>query len=674
MKKWTILQPNPEKVKALLQKSDLSRLCAEVLVSGGIDSIEKAAAFFSADELSDPFLLRDMEEAAEILNDAVESGKNICIYGDYDCDGICATVMLYLYLDSLGADVHYYIPERTEGYGMNKAAVRTLAERGTELIVTVDNGISAVEEADLIAELGMELVITDHHRPPEVLPKATAIVDPHRRDCSSPFKELCGAGVVLKLIAAMDGGVYDMALEQFSDLAAIATVADVVSLTGENRAIVEHGLHLLANTENLGLSALMKESKLSADKLSSTAAAFILAPRMNAAGRFGSPSTAVKLLLTDDSEEADALAAELSHLNAKRKETERAITQAIEKSIAENPDILNRRELVFYGEDWHHGVIGIVSARMTERYGKPCFILSAEEDGARGSARGVPGYSVYEALNACADLLERFGGHTGAGGFSLKKENIEGFFARLAKFSRSKHPSVPRLTLTAHKVLEARDLTVEQVESLDRLEPFGEANPRPVFALLGARVDEIQPLSEGKHTKLKLNYQGTAAYALLFGTSADSVRLQLKPGEAADLLVHTELNRFNGKTTVSMRALDYRKSGIPQAKYFAALEAYERWRLGEGVPDALKPRIVPTREELVAVYKAVAAAPVPADILFARLCSDSMNYCKLRLCLDIFCELGLICIEPVQNTVSLVSNAPKTDLNRSAILNNLRCL
>ena len=670
MKKWIIQQPNADKVKMLTSKSDLSSLCAEVLVSRGIENIEKAKSFFSSDELSSPFLLNDMAEAVTIINSAVEDGKSICIYGDYDCDGITATVVLYSYLECLGANVSYYIPERDEGYGMNVNAVKKLSDDGVELIITVDNGISAIEEAELIYVLGMDLVITDHHQPSEILPKASAIVNPHQKNCTSPFKNLCGAGVVLKLIAAMDDGSYDAVLEQFSDLVAIGTIADVVKLTGENRTIVENGLHLLTNTENLGLSALMEQSKISSDNITSTSVAFMLAPRINAAGRFGSPTTAVKLLLTDDEDEANELAAELSRLNNERKAVEQKILEDIDKIVTENPNMLNERVLIFSGEGWHHGVIGIVSARIVEKYGKPNFIISIDGDIARGSARSVNGFSIFDALTACDDLLVRFGGHMGAGGLSIKNENINAFKERIAVFSREKFPVMPHLEITAEKVLDKNDLTVKAIESLSVLEPFGEGNSRPIFALLGAKVEEIIPLSQGKHSKLKLNYNGIIVFSVLFGVNP--LKLSIKNGDFGDFLVYVELNIYNGNKLVSTKIIDYRKSGIHQAKYFAAKDAYEKYMLGEGVSAQLKPRIIPTREELILIYKAIPKDDIPIDNLFMQLNSDSMNYCKFKLCLDIFNELGLIHINPANDTVVLIPATKKVDLESSKILMELR--
>ncbi|MEG0615679.1 MAG: single-stranded-DNA-specific exonuclease RecJ, partial [Oscillospiraceae bacterium] len=526
MKKWIIRKPNAENVKKIMQKSDLSHLAAEILVARGFESIERAADFFAGGELSDPFLIKDMPEAAEIINAAVEDGKSICVYGDYDCDGITATVMLFSYLEALGADVSYYIPERSEGYGMSENAVRKLAGDGVELIITVDNGISAVKEADLIAELGIDLVITDHHQPSEILPKAAAIVDPHRADCTSPFKDLCGAGVVLKLIAALDGGSYDAAMEQFSELAALGTVADIVKLCGENRLIVQNGLHMLENTENLGISALIDQCKLTESKITSTSIGYMIAPRINAAGRFGSPTLAVKLLLSEDDDEAAELAAELSRLNAARKECEQDILAEIEDIIAENPSILNERVLIFSGNNWNAGVIGIVSARIVEKYSKPSFIISINGDVGTGSARGIAGFSIFKSLTACADLFQRFGGHPGAGGFTICTRNIPAFVKNMAEFTKSAYQIMPTAAITAEKVVLPEDLTVKNIESLNVLEPFGEGNVRPIYAILGARINSVIPLSGGKHTKLLLDYGNAQVTLLMFGTEPDNFALK----------------------------------------------------------------------------------------------------------------------------------------------------
>lgn len=672
MNKWIIRTPDADAVASLTKKSDLTKLTAEVLVSRGYDTIEKAGEFLADNELSSPFLMRDMKEAADCINSAVEDGKVICIFGDYDCDGITSTVMLYSYLSCLGADVCYYIPERSEGYGMNESAVRKLADDGIELIITVDNGISAIKEAELIAELGMELIITDHHRPSDVLPKALAIVDPYRSDCTSPFKNLCGAGVALKLIAALDGGDYDAALEQFSDLAAIGTIGDIVKLTGENRTIVETGIRYLANTENYGLSALIEQVKLNPERITSTDLAFRLIPKINATGRIGSPKTAVELLLSEDYDEAMGLAEELIALNDKRKASEVEIVKQIDEYIRQNPLILNERALIFAGEGWHHGVIGLVSTRLTERYGKPSFVISIEDGEGRGSARSVGDFSIFDALTYCKELFTKFGGHTGAGGFSLDAENIPMFREMLKQFSHEKYPVMPRATLTAEKVLTKEDISVEAIRGLDVLEPFGEGNPSPSFALLGATVIDISPLKEGKHTRFTLNYLGMQLYINLYGVGPENA--PFSKGDKADFIVSLQINEFGGNVKPDLRLIDCRKSGVFQAKYFNAKDAYERYILGEGVDSALKARVVPTRDELAKIYTSIPENEKKTDRLFFEVMSDDINYFKLKIAIDAFEELGLIKNDRCHDTVSRLPAVKKVNLNNSEVLQKIKAL
>lgn len=681
MRKWTIGDPDRNAAQALSRQGGLSGICAEVLVSRGIDTIEKAVSFFNADgdedggeRLSDPFLVKDMREAADTILAAVDSGKSICVYGDYDCDGITATALLYSYIECIGGDVRYYINDRSEGYGLCADALRRLAEEGTELIVTVDNGISAVNEAALAKELGIELVITDHHQPGEILPEAAAVVDPHRNDDLSPFKDLCGCGVALKLVAAMDGGSYDSALEQFSDLAAIATVADIVPLAGENREIVRLGLKYLENTENAGLQALMEAASVK-PPVTSMQAAFAIAPRINASGRFASASEAVELLLCEDPDTAAEMAARLGSLNAERKKTEAAIMETIRGSISEKPHILNERVLFLYGEGWHHGVIGIVAAKLVERFGKPVFILSDDGDEARGSARSVAGFSVHKALTACSEVLTKFGGHSGAGGFSLKKENIGAFNEALQKYAAEEFPVMPRLALHADKLLRPEELTVEEISSLASLEPCGEGNPKPLFAMLGARLDGVVPLSGGAHTKLKITYGNKTVLGLMFGMK--TAEFPYRAGDMLDILAYPEINTYGGQSAVNLRIEDCRRNGVSQKKYFAALDAYERYRRGEGADKALIPRIVPDRNALEAVYRAIPEADTDMDTVFfevSRKLPDEMNYCKFRLALDIFTETGLIGTDPYSGTVRRLRVNKKVDLDDSALLAELRSL
>ena len=612
-----------------------------------------------------------MQEAADALLSAVDEGKRICIYGDYDCDGITATAVLYSYLECMDGNVEYYINQRSEGYGLCKDAVRRLAESGVELIVTVDNGISAIEEAKLVAELGMELIITDHHQPGDELPEAVAVVDPHRSDDMSPFKDLCGCGVALKLIAAMDGGDYSSALEQFSDLTAIATIADIVPLKSENREIVRRGLKYLENTENMGLQALMGIAGVKIP-VTSTNAAFSIAPRINASGRFGSASEAVDLLLCEDPEEAEEMAKRLNQLNNERRKTEADIMDEIKASILANPEILNKRVLFLYGEGWHHGVIGIVAAKLVDRFGKPVFILSDDDDYARGSARSVEGFSIHKALTACAEVLTKFGGHSGAGGFSLMKSDIDNFDNALQKYAADNFPVMPVLTLHADKLITPQELSVQSINSLSMLEPCGEGNPQPLFAMLSVRLLDFAALSGGAHTKLKLTYGNSGFYGLMFGMK--TAEFPYKAGDILDILAYPEINTYNGNTSVSIRIADIRKSGIKQQQYFAAKDAYEKYKRGEGAEKALIPRIVPDRTDLAAIYRAVTENTVSFDSVYSAVHSDAINYCKFRLALDIFEELGLFTVDRYCETVSRIPTKTKVDLDSSAILSELKKL
>lgn len=670
MKKWMINKLDPEIIKMLRSKTDLSRLCCMVLASQGCIDIEQASALIGCQELSDPFLIRDMREAADCINTAVDEGKRICVYGDYDCDGVTATAILYSFLSETGADVTWRIPERGEGYGLNEAAVRELHEDGVELIITVDNGISAIPEAELIAELGMELVITDHHQPGSTLPRAAAVVDPHCEDNYSPFRLYCGAGIALLLVAALNDGDVDMALEQFGDLAAVATIADVVSLTGENRLLVQMGLQYLENTERPGLRALREISGLAGKELTASNIAFGIAPRINAAGRLRSPRLAVELLLEEDPRKAQALAEELNHVNAERRELEAQIIEAVLSQIAAQPEILHERVLVFSGHDWHTGVIGIVASRLVERFGKPCIMISVEDGVGHGSARSFGDFSVFGCLTACSRHLSKFGGHPAAGGLTIPEAEIPGFIRSVAAYAAEMHPEMPVLELKAACALRPEMLTVEEVRSLSQLEPFGAGNPEPVFAIENARILEIRPLSEGVHTKLRVEAEGAVYDALLFRTPPERVAASV--GSVCHLMVRLGVNTYNNQSKVQMIVQDHRISGLKQTKILSALSTYDKYRRGEPLSAAILQAVTPTREECIKVYKAVPAKGVLLSELMLTMYLQEINACKMRICLDIFTELGLMVQDACEGSVKLSPVRAHVDLNASSILRELQ--
>lgn len=671
MKRWEIKKPDMEKVSEILKKSDLSSLCAEVLVSRGYDNMEMLVDFFNNDELSDPMLLKDMPEAVEVISQAIYNGELICVYGDYDCDGVTSTTILVKYLDFSGANVMYYIPHRDEGYGINKGAVDKLKEQGVSLIITVDNGISAIEEAKYIKELGIKLVITDHHQPGDELPDACAVVNPHREDCPSPFKDLAGVGVAFKLCAALDGD-YSIVLEQFSDLVAVGTIADIVPLKGENRSLVKSGLQMIENSENYGLLYLLDKCGINKSNMTSTSVAFGIAPRINAAGRFGSAKTAVNALVSED-ESAKFDVDNLIMLNNQRKETELLILKDIFEYIDSNPDILNEKVLVISGKGWHHGVIGIVSSKIMELYGKPNFIISVDENGiGRGSARSFEGFNIYKCLKSCEDVLIKYGGHKCAGGLTIKADDIPEFVNRVSSFAGSCE-KLSGMVITADKLLRAKDFDIEMAESLKLLEPFGEGNKTPVFAIIGAVVRKIVPLSQGKHSKIEFSYGGVYQTALMF--SKPAAELPFNVNDKIDMMVNMEVSEYGGRSQLSIRVVDFRNHGISGKQYFAARSCYEAYRRGEAVPQNVIHRVKPTRDELVKIYKYIMAIKrVSIDKLFMKFNTQSMNYFKLRICLDAFDELGLIKYTASRQEVHMVEVSKKADLSKSAVLNKIYSL
>ena len=671
MKKWIIEKPDPGIVSALQRGSDLSWLCCQVLAAQGIENLQQAGERIGCQALSDPFLICDMREAAQALTDAMDDGRHICVYGDYDCDGVMATVILYSYLQQMGANVSWRIPERADGYGLSCKAVEEMHEAGVELIVTVDNGIAAIPEAQRIRELGMELIVTDHHQPGDRLPEAIAVVDPHREDNYSPFRLYCGAGIALLLVAALNDGDTEMALEQFGDLAAVATIADIVSLTGENRYLVQMGLQYLENSENPGLRALREVSGLGGKELTSVNVAFSIAPRINAAGRMRSASLAASLLLEEDPARARELAGELGNINNERKTCEAQIVQEALSQLAADPSLLYQRILVFAGENWHDGVIGIVAAKLQERFGKPCFVISLHDDGTgHGSARSFGDVSVYKALRACEQHLEKYGGHPGAGGFTLKKGALDAFRRTLLEWAGRVHPEMPVMEIRAACVLEPMQITVEAASSLSQLEPFGADQPEPVFLIENAVIRELRPLSGGIHTKLIVLVGDLVYEALMFGTAPE--RVGFVPGDVCHMLVRLNVNTYHGMSRVDLMVKDLRSSGLKQGKILSAVRTYDSYRRGEPLPQTYYRAMYPDRAALTAVYRAVPEKGIRMERLIQQMYTQDINYCKMRIALDALSELGLVRLSVTGTEAVRLPVGQRADLGTSRVLRELR--
>ena len=475
-KKWIVSPCDRELAADIAENCGIEPFAALLLCARGMTDEFEVESFLFDTELIDPFTLPDMEKACERVHKAVDEGERITVFGDYDADGVTSTALMYLFLSSCGAVVDYYIPDRAEeGYGMNNCAIDTLKERGTSLIITVDNGISAIEEIEYAKSLGIDVVVTDHHKVGEVLPDAVAVVDPHRADSICEFNEWAGVGVAFKFICAFDNSLGYELLEEYGDLVALGTVADIVSLRSENRIIVRSGLAfinaaIVDGTLRTGLKALAEVSDNSG-AVDSLSLAFRFSPRINAAGRLGSAQKALKLLLAEDESEAKLIAEEISQLNAQRQSTEGAITEEAIKIIENNAHIKHRRVIVVSGADWHQGVIGIVASRIAERYGKPCIVISESGDVARGSGRSIEGFSLYEALSYCSDLLVQYGGHVLAAGLSIEKENINTFRDKINEYADTLEPVTGVLHIDCK--LNPAGIDVDMVESMQILEPFG---------------------------------------------------------------------------------------------------------------------------------------------------------------------------------------------------------
>lgn len=666
IKKWVIRQADKERASQISEKFNIDPFVAFLMVSRGIvDDID--VVNFMTDEfmLSSPFDMADMDEAVFTVSEAIENGDKICVYGDYDCDGVTSTTLLVDFLRSKGADVCYYIPSReTEGYGLNNSAIDEIARWGVNLIVTVDNGISAFDEAEHIYELGMSLVVTDHHQLTDgKLPKAEAVVNPHREDNAMDFHDFCGVGVAFKFAVAMDEDNVEDIVERYIDLVAIGTIADVMPLKEENRAFVRRGLQKLNNNPRKSLAPLIKRNS---NEITSQDIAFQICPRINAMGRMGDAKRAVEFLLCDDAAQAASACNSLDEENASRQQVEQEIIEDVKKQIKKNPRLVASPVIVVAGKGYHHGVIGIVAAHILEKYGKPTFVIGIDENGvARGSARSVEGFNIFEALTACSDDMIQFGGHPLAAGITLKEDMIEKFSADINEFAIKNYPVMPQVKLTLDFKLAPSYLNLDLVDSLSVLEPYGAGNSQAVFGIYKLRLLGVTPLSEGKHIRLDLQKKDTKIRVVKFSTPYDD--FPYKPGDELNLAVKVSKNAYNGKMYLSVQAVDIRLSSLDEDKYFAEKSAYDLYRYTGKVDESL----YPTREDCAFVYKYLKknnGYPYSLENLYLRL-QDNMTYGKLMFALKAFSQGGLI---NYKKGITLNTVKEKVNLEETPILKALK--
>ncbi|MBR6551701.1 MAG: single-stranded-DNA-specific exonuclease RecJ, partial [Clostridia bacterium] len=577
------------------------------------------------------------------------------------------------YLSKVGANVDYYIPDRAgEGYGMNVSAIETLKERGTKLIITVDNGISAIEEIEKAKELEIDVVVTDHHQAGEVLPDAVAVVDPHRKDCELDFREWAGVGVAFKLVSALAScDVYDL-LEDYGDILAIGTIADIVSLKGENRILVRAGLAvlneaLINGTLRKGLKALIDESGATKN-MTSMNAAFRIAPRINAAGRMGSAERAIKLLLTDDNDEATLLAAEISSANAERQSTESGITEFAENYIEKHPEIKFSKVIVVDGENWHQGVIGIVASRLCEKYGKPCIVISKNGETAKGSGRSIDGFSLYEALSFCKDILVQYGGHKLAAGLTVETEKIDEFRKMLNEYAESVDDILPVLKLDCK--LNPASINLDMLSVINILEPFGAENPQPLFGLFNMKITGIQPVGSNKHIRLTVNKNGVSLPVMLFSVTPEDFPFAVS--DTVDLAVRLTSNEYMGEVKVSIQVKDIKLSDVDDDEVLKSLVLYESFRRGDELSKEQKQKLLPDREFCGNVYKYLRANngfSSTEEILCYRLGFKEEKISALKVALDMFIELGVINYE--NGKYLLPTESKKVELTESSIYKSL---
>ena len=663
---WRIEYSKP-RVPEALTAAGYSALLSAVLCLRGISSPDEAGAFLSGGDgpLIDPMLMLDMDRASARIRAAIDGGEKVAVYGDYDVDGITATCLLTDWLRSTGLDVVPYIPDRIEeGYGLNSAAVDHLKAAGVSLIVTVDCGITAVDEAAYAASMGIDMIITDHHEcRNQILPAAAAVVDPKREGCPYPNKELAGVGVALKLACAVDGNCMADA-EKYADLVAVGTVADVMPLTGENRRLVKMGLEKISGSPSVGIAALLDECGMGDRKLTAASIGFTLAPRLNAAGRLGKASTAARLLMASDAQTAAELAAELCELNRRR--------QSIETDIwADANGMLSGSEpnapIVLASDSWHQGVIGIAASRLAEQYSLPAIMICLDGEKGKGSCRSYGGFNLFEALSACSEYLEGFGGHALAAGLTIKKENLGAFRTALDEYYKDNTPEASPVLSCDLLIGDPSVLDMDGVSSLDQMEPYGNGNPKPVMCFSDALLTGVMPIGGGKHLRLRIEAGGETFECIYFSCTQEELGLDSE--SRVDLAFTPQINEFRGRRSVQLVVCGIRPH---RAEELCSL-------LISGDEPALwcAARYCPGRADFIRAWRLVKNLDGPLGGSAGDICAladgEPERFC---LCLLVWLELGLLTPGPggLLYGASVNRSSAKVDLDDSALLKKLRQL
>ena len=671
---WNVSQPKMDAVNALVQ-GGYAPLAAMVLSSRGINDPKRAHQYLDCTApLIDPFLMTDMALAASRTALAVDRGEKIAIFGDYDVDGVTSTCLLTDFLRKLGADCVPYIPGRLEeGYGLNPIAIRYLYEQGVKLIVTVDCGITALEEAKLCKELGIDLVITDHHECKDTLPEAVAVVDPHRPDGGYPHKDLSGVGVAFKLASAICGSQEEI-LSRYADMVCLGTVADVMLLHGENRVFVSRGLEALRHTSRPGLAALIRHSGCEPSSLCSSTVGYLLCPRINAAGRMGQIDLAVDLFLTDDPEVGDEKARALCDLNRQRQAVESEIYQ---QAVEMLPEGKPPEAIVLADESWHQGVVGIVASRIAEEYCCPTFLICLDGDHGKASSRSFGGFNLFASLSELSDLLESYGGHELAAGFTISRQQIPAFREKMCALARDYYEDdTPRTMLDADCVIPPELLTITNIESLNSLEPCGNGCPKPVLVMENLRVERISQVGGGRHMRLRLQAGHYGFNGIFFSATPESA--SICQGDMVDIAFVPQINEYRGERSVQMNVTDIRPAC--RAECADEYPDYRSLCTGTVTPECAA-RLLPDRPALAIVWRYLTAfgsgslqdTPMCLCRKIVRWSDKPLSLGKFLTCLLIFSDVGLLETQWQQKYIHirLIPKEGKADLNSSKTMQTL---
>jgi len=691
-----------EEVTMLSEKAGISKLLSKVFISWGINDIEYIKKFLkpSIEDMHNPFMLKDMKKAVKRIKQSINNRESVVIYGDYDIDGITAVSMLYMFLKEHGVNVGFYIPDRLdEGYGLSIEAADRILKSMPSLVITVDCGVTAVDEVEYIKSKGIDVIITDHHECGDVLPDACAVVNPCRNDCDYPFKELSGAGVIYKLINAVCiemGVVFEY--KKYIELAALGTIGDVVSLTGENRVLAGYGIREIQNTSNVGLKMLLENSGIKNEVLNSRTIGYVIGPRINAAGRMGDARRAVRLFITDDEKEAYEIVQDLNNENRLRQSIQEEILKKAVEIIKKDNIAKTDKVIVVYGKDWHPGIIGIVASKITESYNRPSIVISDENGEGRGSCRSIKGFDISDALNFCGEFLIRHGGHELAAGLSIYMGKIELFRNRINEYASNildNEYLEPSLKIDAY--LTGSELDIKAVKELDLLKPYGMGSPVPVFAIKKAKIKLIKTVGDGKHLKLIFKYNGKDLDAI--GFNMGDLIERFKVNDIIDAVFSLKINSWNSSENVSMvlKYICINNDAEEKAGFLRELDKYIEFEktkdynkvneimIKAGFEDTEE--IIPGRKDLAAVYMYLKNncngenIHIIDDIeVFAQNVADwfktDMNFFKVKKSIQIFEELELVSSTPLEQNKTAVkimeSNGMKKDLQKSKIYRELQ--